>query len=1237
MKSTKSLLAALVLVASVFTGCVKEDVVTGIDKNKPAPKEFKYDAVGSSATAIAVYWNAGEAVANGATSFTVQIPTGLNNGDNYSKTTSQTLQTTAAVYDAATFSGLAEYDRYYVRVRANYPNSVYSDWVYLTLDGEPAPFEVGYGLVDAEIAGVDDLAYNGTESTKTSMVFDFDAAAAEAKDAVAVRFQLINFTTDAISYTQALDFPLAASKVNFADLKEGDQYQVRARAEYEGEEGSVLCSEWAYASGITEEGTESEVYEVGKGAIVPKDVPPTVDLLYASSSTLTLKWSECGFTSIAKDIKRPYNVQLYRDQECKDLVVSWLLDANTSLYDGDQPSFLFSGLEQNTAYYCVVTDEVSGLASEPFKATTEAFEVVTVGETPVEAGAYALAEDFSELVWGGDMLHGGVAYSSEGRSSAPTLDKAEGVNPVGKGTGYYLIANSTEMGLFNTLDDAVPTTRLATWGTINEGTANSYVCARSGHLKIGASSYTADLCTPVLSNLKETATVELSFDAAQYGSDDLTMSVKVIYGATEAGKNVLTDASLQVAEDFELKGTKDWEHFTFEIANVPPTARLAVTARRVGTTAGTDQHRFYLDNVKVKVVSYGSVAIQLAAPVISEATADAETINVTWGAVDKALSYTVEYKETAAAEWTAVENLTETTYAITGLKDGTSYDVRVKAVAGDSASEYSEVKVVETLKKAAFPKTVNTADELVALFEGEDLKTAGATDEVILGADIDMTGKTLKPAEAFAGILDGKGKSIKNWTTSTPIFETLAGTVKDLVIDASCVITPGYTFGIIANTNEGTISKVTNNAAISFTVADAEKKSILIAPIAAISTGSITECTNNANVTVKSEAGLYAAGAAGIAAYQAGAIANCVNNGAITMESLYTTEKVTTVGTIGKAVPGIGGLVAYAGEGFTMNNCENNGKLSFKQTQINKTPSREIVLDAEDKTAHALNRHLIGGLVGAGNGNINNSNNKGDIEVIAVTSDRSDYSTADSGLTQEYNFCVGGITGGDYYAKGQCATSIIGCSNSGKIVVDCDASKSNSTFGGIVGWPNKESGATNVTENCTNSGDLKLSGAGKFRMGGIQGGSGIIKGSKNTGNVTVLSANTGSVAGLIAGFHSGGFALENCIAQGTLKVDCKINGAGALMGNIGNAAHTTGNNCQVDATIDATAVENVGMIIGVFNGKTKNITLGTEAEPIKINGTVNGTALTAENYTQYLNGANNYTAGVHVFNTVFGK
>lgn len=707
MKSTKSLLAALVLVASVTVGCKKEITATGIDPSKPAPKEFTYDEIMSSSTAIAVYWDGSEAVANGATGFTVQIPTELNNGDVYDSQVSQTLLTSASVYEAATFSNLAEYERHYVRVRANYPNSVYSEWVYLTLNGEPAPFEVGYGFIDVNMPAVDDIAYNNEESTVSSMTFDFDAAAAESKDAVALRFQLINTTTDAVSATVEMDFPLSVQKAAFSGLKEGDQYKVRVRAEYEGEQGLTTCSEWLYAEGVTADGEETDIFEVGKGPAVPVAVPPVARLAGATSSTLIFEWSESEFTSLATDVKRPYNVQLYKDEACSDLVVSWLLDANSSLYGSYQPSFLFSGLDQNTAYYFMVTDTESGLSSEPVQGKTEAFTVVTVGDTKVAAGGYVLAEDFSELVWGGDYIYKGVAYSSNGRSSATTLDKASGENPVGGGSGYYLVNCSTEMGLFNTLSKAVPSTRLSKWGVINEGTANSYMCARPGHLKLGASSYVCKIVTPELANLSETATVEVSFLASPYYNsdktvpDNLDVCIMLITSSTLGTQNVLEVGAGGIVQEFELVDRKEWQEFKFNVSNVTPTSRIAIGPNRKTGTAGSTQQRMYLDNIQIKVVSYGSTAVSLDAPVLGELASTDNSIVVKWDAVNNAMSYVVEYKESSASEWTVAGECSETEYTITPLEQETSYDVRVKAKAAESESEYSEVKTIATIRAAA--------------------------------------------------------------------------------------------------------------------------------------------------------------------------------------------------------------------------------------------------------------------------------------------------------------------------------------------------------------------------------------------------------------------------------------------------------------------------------------------------------------------------------------------------------
>ena len=147
MKINRLLTAALITLATVLTGCVKEsvwDVKTGIDNSKAAPEEFTYDEEASSATSMTVYWEGQKAVAAGAKSFLVQltVPENMDKGNNWNTTTSKVIEITNdenADFETATFTGLTEYSLYYVRIRANYPNSVYSPWVYLAREnGAPA-------------------------------------------------------------------------------------------------------------------------------------------------------------------------------------------------------------------------------------------------------------------------------------------------------------------------------------------------------------------------------------------------------------------------------------------------------------------------------------------------------------------------------------------------------------------------------------------------------------------------------------------------------------------------------------------------------------------------------------------------------------------------------------------------------------------------------------------------------------------------------------------------------------------------------------------------------------------------------------------------------------------------------------------------------------------------------------------------------------------------------------------
>ena len=99
MKSFRILSDVLATSLLVFTGCVKESIHTGIDGNKPGISQLTYEGVTHGGKTITLKWSAPEAVAAGATSFSVQFveATDTTDGklikpDMYDETISATVQ-----------------------------------------------------------------------------------------------------------------------------------------------------------------------------------------------------------------------------------------------------------------------------------------------------------------------------------------------------------------------------------------------------------------------------------------------------------------------------------------------------------------------------------------------------------------------------------------------------------------------------------------------------------------------------------------------------------------------------------------------------------------------------------------------------------------------------------------------------------------------------------------------------------------------------------------------------------------------------------------------------------------------------------------------------------------------------------------------------------------------------------------------------------------------------------------
>ena len=356
---------------------------------------------------------------------------------------------------------------------------------------------------------------------------------------------------------------------------------------------------------VSDGGTDiSSPYAALKIPVAEGNVP-MAKLSHATSSTLSFTWSESDFSDAAADIAQEYRFSLYRDSALTDLEVSWKSAASDAIWSSLTPDFLFSGLEPDTDYWFCVTDLRNDVKSL-VKAHTLAWENVAVGAAgSAKVGDVILAEDFRDLVWGGDLSRKAAGYSATGRANAATMEHARGENPVGEGAGWYLGASSVEMGLFNTLALSVPSTSLKDWANYQEGTAyKSGVCARPGYLKLGANSYVGRIVTPALSSLSGEATVRIEFKAARYASDLLTGIIGTFDDAVVTDGFITSGSPVEKVE-FALASDGSWNDYRFELSGIKPTTRIFIgPVRRDGSEAGKTQHRHYLDDLRITCLWY---------------------------------------------------------------------------------------------------------------------------------------------------------------------------------------------------------------------------------------------------------------------------------------------------------------------------------------------------------------------------------------------------------------------------------------------------------------------------------------------------------------------------------------------------------------------------------------------------------------------------------------------------------
>lgn len=506
------------------------------------------------------------------------------------------------------------------------------------------------------------------------------------------------------------------------------------------------------------------------------------------------------------------------------------------------------------------------------------------------------------------------------------------------------------------------------------------------------------------------------------------------------------------------------------------------------------------------------------------------------------------------------------------------------------------------------------------------------TETYTITANLDMTGYDITSASGFGGTLDGDDFTISNLVSDVPLFEENAGTIKNFVLDESCVFTAGTNVfaPIVKFDKRGTYESVRNRASVTYTAtADVEQEIILGGIVAIAERATFDSCSNGGAVTFEATGYNHKAatlgGLVGLVDNQNGKseFLSCVNRGKITLNAKCgdPLNNFTYGGSgngRGNNLGGICGTSSWGDEITMFDQCNNEtaGTISLYHSDISG-------LATSTSSSGTVG---VAGILGMGQGEFNKCRNYALISVKSlVTGEPSDESLK----RRNYLLYVAGIAGcGWDYMK------LSSCTNSGNIEVEhyglYDADdRWRSGIGGICAYGVHNNSGT-YAYYCKNEGDITVTGSGTAAVGGIFGYRGKqIKNTVTSDCTITVNCRKGDVGGL-AGYLSGGadhVSIAGCECYATIYADSDWGSAGkdwyvnvgGLIGRWGGASNGSsnpalknrdGDPCVFDGVVSTPYQSRVGVVVGYVTGGTNQF--GEKDNPIKVYGSIqkNGLAKT---------------------------
>lgn len=379
--------------------------------------------------------------------------------------------------------------------------------------------------------------------------------------------------------------------------------------------------------------------------------------------------------------------------------------------------------------------------------------------------------------------------------------------------------------------------------------------------------------------------------------------------------------------------------------------------------------------------------------------------------------------------------------------------------------------------------TTTVIRTMAELFDWNANRVAGAEENVIIAADIDMEGEPWTPKD-FTGTFDGKGHKIYNINvnrnSNACFINSLTGTIKDVVFGSS----DGSTY-------DGSSAFVQNNPADGNTWR-------YVGLVTRLQAGaSLENVTNYAAVTVHEES---------ISKTRVGGLVGVIAGTGTVIKSCYNYGTVSNLASTAAAASNMGGIIGRMDYTMTLENVYNYGEVICKNPKVVQVGGIVSGIQSETTMKNCFNYGKI------------------TFEVEKL-----------SGVTY-----IGGIAGYTTLAEGNDA-ELNNCCNYGEITVSSKAGGSNLYFGGVLGYSR-----FTALDGCGNYANLSSDHGQVARIGGMIGtvhNATKITTGCNMGKIqfaqdpdTVVDAWQG--IGGIAGFAEGATTptIEGCLSYGNISV-----------------------------------------------------------------------------------------------------